>query len=35
VSAATLSVGGWTIELDARARWRFWRRGRNLVEVLT
>lgn len=35
VSAATLSIGGWTIELDARARWRFWRRGRNLVEVLT
>jgi hypothetical protein len=34
VPAATLCVGGWIIELDARARWRFWRRGRPLAQVL-
>lgn len=34
VPAATVSVGGWAVEIDAGARWKFWRRGRPLGEVL-
>jgi hypothetical protein len=34
VTAATVSTGGWTVAVDARARWKFWRRARPLGEVL-
>jgi hypothetical protein len=33
VPAATVCVGGWTVELAARARWKFWRRARPLSEL--
>jgi len=35
VSVATVSTGGWTVAVDARARRRFWRRGRPIAEVLS
>lgn len=34
VSAAAIRIGGWVVELGARARRRFWRRARPLHEVL-